>query len=92
VSAANGVVRHAGYDGDFGYAVEVDHGYGVITRYAHASKLLVRAGQRVQRGDKVALVGSTGLASGPHLHYEVLVNGRPTNPRQYFFEMRAIAD
>ena len=92
VSAANGVVRSAGYDGDFGYAVEVDHGYGVVTRYAHASKLLVRGGQRVQRGEKIALVGSTGLSVGPHLHYEVLVNGRPTNPRQFFFEMRAIAD
>jgi murein DD-endopeptidase MepM/ murein hydrolase activator NlpD len=92
VSAANGVVRQAGWDGDFGYKVEVDHGYGVVTRYAHASKLLVRPGQRVQRGDKVALVGSTGLSSGPHLHYEVLVNGKPSNPRQFFFETRAIAD
>jgi murein DD-endopeptidase MepM/ murein hydrolase activator NlpD len=92
VAAANGVVRKAAYDGDFGYAVEIDHGYGVVTRYAHASKLLVRAGQKVERGEKVALVGSTGLAVGPHLHYEVLVNGKPTNPRQFFFEMNAIAD
>ena len=92
VSAANGVVRQAGYDGGYGNVVEVDHGYGVVTRYAHASKLLVRQGQRVARGEKIALVGSTGLAVGPHLHYEVLVNGQATNPRKFFFETHAIPD
>lgn len=92
VAAANGVVRGAGYEGDYGNMVEVDHGFGVVTRYAHASKLLVRSGQRVARGEKIALVGQTGLAVGPHVHYEVLVNGQPTNPRKYFFEIDAIAD
>lgn len=92
VAAADGVVRGAGYEGNYGNMVEVDHGFGVVTRYAHASKLLVRQGQRVARGDKIALVGMTGLAVGPHLHYEVHVNGQPTNPRKYFFEIDAIAD
>lgn len=92
VAAANGVVIRAGREGTWGNLVEVDHGHGVVTRYAHASKILVRRGQKVTRGERVALVGSTGLAVGPHLHYEVLVNDKPMNPRQYFFEMDAIAD
>ena len=92
VAAANGTVRSAAFEGNYGNMVEIDHGYGVVTRYAHASKMLVRSGQKVARGDKIALVGRTGLAVGPHLHYEVLVNGRPTNPRKYFFEIEAIAD
>ena len=92
VAAAKGVVRFAGANGDFGLSVEIDHGHGVVTRYAHASKILAKRGQQVQRGDKVALVGATGLAVGPHLHYEVLVNGKPTDPRKWFFNSDAIAD
>jgi murein DD-endopeptidase MepM/ murein hydrolase activator NlpD len=92
VAAANGVVTRAGFDSDFGNLVEIRHGWGLSTRYAHASKTLVHVGQVVKRGEKIALVGSTGLAVGPHLHYEVLVNGRPSNPRKFFLNMNVIAD
>lgn len=92
LAAAKGTVRFAGQRGDYGLAVEIDHGYGVVTRYAHASKILVKQGQQVKRGDTIALVGSTGLAIGPHLHYEVLVNGRPTNPRQWVLNVNRVAD
>jgi murein DD-endopeptidase MepM/ murein hydrolase activator NlpD len=92
VAAAKGRVISAGWEGNYGNMVEIDHGYGVVTRYAHASKILVRRGQTVERGDKVALVGKTGLAVGPHLHYEVLVNGKATNPAKYFLDMDVIAD
>ena len=63
--------------------VEIDHGYGYRTRYGHASKLLVQRGQLVTRGDVIAQVGSTGIASGPHLHYEIRLNGKPVNPMKY---------
>jgi murein DD-endopeptidase MepM/ murein hydrolase activator NlpD len=63
--------------------VTIDHGYGIVTKFAHASKLFVRAGQRVERGQRIALVGNSGLATGPHLHYEVHVNGRPVDPLHY---------
>lgn len=92
VAAAKGRIRFSGPDGDYGLSVEVDHGFGVVTRYAHASKLLVQRGQTVERGQTIGLVGETGLAVGPHLHYEVLVNGKPTNPRTWFLNMEAIAD
>lgn len=92
VAAAKGVVTNAGYERDYGYLVEIDHGFGISTRYAHASRTLVRAGQAVKRGDRIALVGETGLAVGPHLHYEVLINGRPTNPNKFFLNVNAIVD
>ncbi|HEX9728122.1 MAG TPA: M23 family metallopeptidase [Gemmatimonadales bacterium] len=69
----------------YGKIVTVDHGYGVVTRYAHCSRILVRAGERVSRGDEVALVGSTGITTAPHLHYEVIVRGRQVNPMEYIF-------
>jgi murein DD-endopeptidase MepM/ murein hydrolase activator NlpD len=92
VAAARGRVRFVGKDGDYGLSIEVDHGHGIVTRYAHASKTLVRRWQTVQRGDVIGLVGSTGLAVGPHLHYEVLVRGRPTNPHNWVLNPNAIAD
>jgi cell division protein FtsB len=92
VAAAKGWVRFAGADGDYGLSIEIDHGHGVVTRYAHASKLLVKRGRVVQRGETIGQVGATGLAVGPHVHYEVLVHGRPTNPGNYFFNVKAIAD
>lgn len=67
----------------FGYYVVVDHGNGLSTLYAHNSKLLVRVGQTVEAGDIVSLSGSTGRSTGPHLHFEVRVNGERTNPRYY---------
>ncbi|MGE5675738.1 MAG: peptidoglycan DD-metalloendopeptidase family protein [Mycobacterium leprae] len=83
VAAAAGRVTFAGWDGGYGYCVIVDHGNGVQTRYAHASVLLVKAGQTVDAADPVIKVGSTGNSTGPHLHFEVLVNGVPDNPRHY---------
>ena len=61
----------------------IDEGYGVITLYAHASKLFVKAGQEVKKGQQIALVGSTGSSTGPHCHYEVHVDGIPTDPMRY---------
>ncbi len=78
-----GTVTNARWESGYGQTVTVDHGYGIVTKYAHASKLLVRRGQRVKRGDRIALVGNSGLATGPHLHYEVHVNGRPVDPLRY---------
>lgn len=82
-SPANGTVISAGWENGYGNVVEINHGYGIVTKFAHASKLLVHAGQRVVRGERVALVGATGLATGPHLHYEVHVNGKPVDPLRY---------
>lgn len=83
LAAAKGRVRFAGRRSGYGLMVEVDHGYGYATVYGHASQLLVRNGQQVERGDVIARVGSTGLATSPHLHYEVRVGGRPVNPMNY---------
>jgi len=80
---AAGTVVKAGWETGYGLLVVIDHGYGIVTRYAHASRLTVRAGRRVQRGDVIAHVGRTGLAVGPHLHYEVHVNGQPVNPLRF---------
>ncbi|MFI5234844.1 MAG: M23 family metallopeptidase [Gemmatimonadales bacterium] len=80
---ANGVITSAGWENGYGNVVIIDHGYGIVTKFAHCSKLLVRAGQRVHRGDRIALVGNTGLATGPHMHYEVHVNGKPVDPLRY---------
>lgn len=80
---ADGTVISAGWETGYGNTMEIDHGFGIVTRYAHASRILVRRGQFVHRGDLVALVGNTGLATGPHLHYEVHVNGKPVDPLRY---------
>ena len=92
VAAAKGSVRFVGIDGGYGLSIEVDHGYGVVTRYAHASQALVKRGQSVLRGETIGRVGATGLAIGPHLHYEVLVDGKATNPRQWFLNAQKVAD
>ena len=89
---AAGVVTDAGWESGYGNTVTIDHGYGVVTKFAHASKLLVKTGQRVQRGQRIALVGNTGLATGPHLHYEVHVNGRPVDPLRYVLPDRVVTD
>lgn len=83
LAAASGRVVYSGRRNGYGLTVELDHGYGYETLYGHASKLLVRKGQTVKRGDVIALVGSTGLSTFSHLHYEVRVGGRPVNPLQY---------
>jgi murein DD-endopeptidase MepM/ murein hydrolase activator NlpD len=82
-ATARGVVISAGYDGEYGNCVIVDHGGGLRTRYAHLSKIDVTLGQTVDRGKTVGRVGSTGRSTGSHLHYEVHVNGQPVNPAKY---------
>lgn len=82
-AAAKGVVTWASFMPGLGLAVRIDHGYGYQTRYGHASKLLVRVGQRVERGDVIALVGKTGLATAAHVHYEVRVGGKAVNPMDF---------
>jgi len=83
---SDGVVVFNGVEGGYGKVVVIDHGYGVKTRYGHLSEVFVRLGDRVSRGDKVAAVGNTGKSTGPHLHYEVRVNGIPENPRKFILE------
>ena len=80
---AAGTVINAAWEGGYGWTVEIDHGWDIITRYAHTSKMLVKPGYRVQRGEVIALVGQTGLTDGPHLHYEVWVKGRPVDPLKF---------
>ena len=89
---AAGVVRDAGWEAGYGNTVVIDHGFGTVTKFAHASKILVREGQRVARGQRIALVGNTGLATGPHLHYEVHVNGRPVDPLRYVLPEHVVTD
>ncbi|MCC7007862.1 MAG: M23 family metallopeptidase [Acidobacteria bacterium] len=79
-ATADGTVGSAGYSGNYGNAVLVDHGYGISTRFGHLSRVAVHPGQQVHRGDVVGYVGATGRATSPHLHYEILLNGRPVNP------------
>ncbi len=85
-SPSDGSVVFIGTEGGYGKVLVVDHGYGVKTRYGHLSEVFVRLGDRVKRGDKVAAVGNTGRSTGPHLHYEVRVNGIPENPRKFILE------
>jgi murein DD-endopeptidase MepM/ murein hydrolase activator NlpD len=89
---AAGTVTDAGWETGYGNTVTIDHGYGVVTKFAHCSKVLVRSGERVARGQRIALVGATGLATGPHLHYEVHVNGRPVDPLKYVLPDRVVTD
>jgi len=83
VATADGLVSFAGRDGGFGYMVEIDHGSGFRTRYAHLSKILVHRGQSVKRSEMIGLVGNTGHSTGSHLHYEVLFRKVHRDPLQY---------
>lgn len=87
-AAAGGVVLFSEFHPQYGNIVEVDHGRGLVTRYAHASKVLVHAGDIVKRGQRIALVGTSGRSTGPHLHFEVLLDGVPQNPAKFL----ALAD
>ena len=82
-AAADGIVLTAEQTPDYGKIVKINHGSGLETRYAHASKLLVKPGERVVKGQIVAQVGSTGRSTGPHLHYEIRLNGNSLDPRRY---------
>jgi len=83
---ADGVVTFSGMKGSLGKAVEINHGFGISTVYGHNSKLLVREGQRVVRGEPLSRVGSTGRSTGPHLHYEIRIAGVRVNPRKYMLD------
>jgi len=82
-ASAEGVVTHAGRNGGYGKTVDISHGFGYVTRYAHLSEILVRPGQRLRRGQILGRVGSTGRSTGPHLHYEVFRDSRRVNPWKY---------
>lgn len=90
-ATADGVITSAGWSGDYGKLIIVDHGNGLETYYAHLSQLLVVAGQEVRRGEVIALSGETGRATGPHMHYEVRLAGTPVNPYKYLGRSQALA-
>ncbi len=82
-ATANGKISFAGKRMFIGNEVLIDHGHGIVTKYGHLSKILVKSGSRIKRGDVIGLMGSTGRSTGPHVHYEVRVNGIPVNPEKY---------
>jgi murein DD-endopeptidase MepM/ murein hydrolase activator NlpD len=82
-AAAGGVVRTAEMHPEYGMMLEIDHGNGLMTRYGHTSKILVKVGDLIKRGQVVADVGTTGRSTGPHLHFEVLVDGIPQDPQRF---------
>ena len=91
IATAAGTVTRSAWDASYGNVVEVSHIEGFITRYAHLSKRLVEVGQKVQRGDTIAQLGSTGRSTGPHLHYEVIRNDRVLNPTQMLLQTTTTA-
>lgn len=84
IATADGVVTYAGHKGLFGNMVVIDHGYGIVTRYAHLDKIIIKQGKRVHRSDVIGHMGNSGRSTGSHLHYEVRLNGAPVNPSKYF--------
>ncbi len=83
---ADGVVSFSGWDDHYGKLVSIDHGYGVLTRYAHNSQVFVQVGQKISKYDVISAIGNTGRSTGPHLHYEVRVNGIPVDPTNYILD------
>jgi murein DD-endopeptidase MepM/ murein hydrolase activator NlpD len=83
LATADGVVTYSGKKGLYGNFIVIDHGHGMITRYGHCHKLLKKRGEKVKRWDTIALMGTTGRSTGPHVHYEVHLNGIPVNPVKY---------
>jgi murein DD-endopeptidase MepM/ murein hydrolase activator NlpD len=90
VAPAEGVVSYAGPLGGFGNVVSIDHGHKITTFYAHLQQHKVSRGQRVRRGDVIASLGTTGRVTGPHLHYEIQVNGAPVDPSKYVIDMESV--
>ena len=84
-AVAAGTVTNAAYTGAYGNLVKIDHGNGVETWYGHTSKMYVKVGQNIQAGDTIAAVGSTGNSTGPHLHFEIRINGQHINPQNYIY-------
>lgn len=85
-AAGGGTIIYAGWRNGYGNTVKIDHGHGIVTLYAHNTRNNVHVGQRVERGDIIAYVGSTGRSTGPHLHYEVQINGVARNPVPFLLE------
>jgi murein DD-endopeptidase MepM/ murein hydrolase activator NlpD len=83
MATADGVVTFAGKNGLYGNMIKIDHGHGMMTRYGHLEKMLKKRGDAVKRGDVIGLMGNTGRSTGPHVHYEVFLNGLPVNPKKY---------
>jgi len=83
LATAHGTVTRASYDSGYGHMVEIKHEFGTVTRYAHLRKIHVKVGQKVSRGERIGDMGNTGRSTGTHLHYEVLVNGKPVNPMTF---------
>ena len=92
VAPAGGVVQRVTWETGYGNVLEIDHGDGIVTKYAHCSKIMVRPGQKVKRGQIIANVGSTGLSTGPHVHYEIHVTGKVVDPLTYVLPDGAIPD
>jgi murein DD-endopeptidase MepM/ murein hydrolase activator NlpD len=86
IAPAAGTVTFVGKKCSYGLMAVINHGHGVVTRYGHLKKCMVKGGDRVKRGDKIALIGNSGRSTGPHLHYEVNVNGIPVNPQKYILD------
>ena len=84
-ATADGTVTVADRQSGYGNCIDIDHGYNYLTRYAHLSRIIVRSGQNVKRGELIGYVGSTGKSTGPHLHYEVRFKDEPQNPVNYYF-------
>jgi murein DD-endopeptidase MepM/ murein hydrolase activator NlpD len=82
-ATADGTVQLAAYSGNYGNCIEIAHGYGIATRFGHLSGYAVHPGQKIKRGDIIGYVGATGRTTGPHLHYEILLNGQPINPLKF---------
>ncbi len=85
-ATAGGLVTVVGFDAKMGNMVAIEHGFGLETQYGHLAKAIAKQGQKVKRGDLIGLVGSSGLSTGPHLHYMIKVNERPVNPQRYILE------
>lgn len=86
IAPADGTVTFTGWEGTYGKTIFIDHGYGISTRYAHLSEIYVSPGQRVKRWEAIGTVGDSGITTGPHLHYEIIINGVPVNPRDYLID------
>lgn len=86
VAPGDGIVEKAGRDRLLGKYIVINHGYGIVTKYGHLSKILVKKGQRVKRGQEIGRMGNTGRSTGPHLHYEVVVKGHHVNPLRYILD------
>ena len=85
-ASGDGVVSFVGYKHGLGKTIIIDHGFGISTIYGHNSQLYVREGDKIRRGSSIAAVGRTGRATGPHLHYQVIVDGVPVDPMRYILD------